>query len=82
MEVRRNSFDVTNSIDTTDVASVNKEVDRIFHELYPDASPDLLDRSFTNIGLLYRGDYVGYRACDTEYHNLQHTLDVTLAMAR
>ncbi len=82
MEARRNSFDVTNSIDTTDVASVNREVDRIFHELYPDASTDILDRSFTNVGLLFRGDYVGYRACDTEYHNLQHTLDVALAMAR
>lgn len=82
METRRNSFDVTNSIDTTDVASVNKEVDRIFQELYQDASTDILDRSFTNVGLLFRGDYVGYRACDTEYHNLQHTLDVALAMAR
>jgi len=82
MEARRNSFDVTNSIDTTDVTSVNKEVGRIFRELYPDASTEILDRSFTNVGLLYRGEYVGYRGCDTEYHNLQHTLDVALAMVR
>jgi len=82
METRRNNFDVTDSIDTTDVASVRKEVERIFQDLYPDASADTLDRSFTNVGLLFRGDYVGYRACDTGYHNLQHTLDVALAMAR
>jgi len=31
---------------------------------------------------MYHGEYPGYRACDTTYHNLQHTLDVTLAMAR
>ena len=82
MEARRNNFDVTNSIDTTDVRSVNKEVDRIFQELYPDTSTEVLDRSFTDIGLLFRGEYIGYRACDTEYHNLQHTLDVALAMVR
>ncbi|MGD2140212.1 MAG: HD domain-containing protein [Burkholderiales bacterium] len=82
MEARRNNFDVTNSIDTTDVASVSKEVRRIFRELYPDTSSEVLDRSFTNVGLLFRGEYVGYRACDTEYHNLQHTLDVALAMVR
>jgi len=82
MDTRRNNFDVTDSIDTTDVASVNKEVARIFQELYPAVSTDVLDRSFTNVGLLFRGEYVGYRACDTDYHNLQHTLDVALAMAR
>lgn len=82
MESRRNSFDVTNSINMTDVASVHKEVVRIFKNLYPDASTDILDRTFTNVGLLYRGEYAGYRACDTHYHNLQHTLDVALAMAR
>jgi len=31
---------------------------------------------------LYRGDFPGYRSCNTEYHNLQHTLDTFLAMAR
>ena len=31
---------------------------------------------------IVKAKYPGYRACDTEYHNLQHTLDVTLAMAR
>src|SRR5205823_12972465 len=31
---------------------------------------------------LYRGEYPGYAKCDTEYHDMQHVLDVTLAMAR
>jgi hypothetical protein len=82
MEPRRNNFDVTNSIDTTDVASVSNAVDRIFDELYPNNSKNILDRSFADVDRMYRGEYQGYRACDTEYHNLQHTLDVTLAMAR
>ena len=78
MQTRRNNYDVTNRIETTDPDEVNREVKRIFLELYPDASPQLLDRSFLDVSRLYHGEYPGYLACDTEYHNLQHTLDVTL----
>ena len=82
METRRNNYDVTNQVETTDPASVSGEVSRMFIGLYPDASTLLLERSFADVARLYRGEYPGYRACDTGYHNLQHTLDVTLAMAR
>jgi hypothetical protein len=79
---RRNNFDVTNRINTTDPAAVNGEVNRIFAELYPKASAGVLNRSFKDLVRLHHGEYPGYRACDTIYHDLQHTLDVTLAMAR
>ncbi|HZP91347.1 MAG TPA: HD domain-containing protein [Burkholderiales bacterium] len=82
LETRRNNYDVTNRVETTDPASVSREVSRMFVELYPDASTQPLERSFADVARLYRGEYPGYRACDTGYHNLQHTLDVTLAMAR
>ena len=79
---RRNNYDVTNQVNTTDPAAVNSEVTRIFVELYPTASTNVLNRAFRDLARLHHGDYPGYRACDTGYHNLQHTLDVTLAMAR
>ena len=82
MDTRRNNFDVTNEIDTTDLESVSEEVSRIYQDLYPDASSQALARSFDDVGRLFRGEYPGYKACDTGYHNLQHTLDVSLAMAR
>jgi hypothetical protein len=82
METRRNSHDVSNRVDTTDAGVVNREVSRIFLDLYPDASARLLERSFTDVVRLFDGDYPGYRACDTTYHNLQHTMEVSLAMAR
>jgi len=31
---------------------------------------------------LYSGEYPGYRACNTEYHDLKHTIETYLAMAR
>ncbi|HEV8261928.1 MAG TPA: HD domain-containing protein [Burkholderiales bacterium] len=79
---RRNDYDVTNKVNTTDPPSVNTEVNRIFLDLYPDASTHVLNRSFRDLARLHKGEYPGYRACDTGYHNLQHSLDVTLAMAR
>ncbi len=79
---RRNDYDVTDRVNTTDPASVNGEVNRIFLELYPKASVHVLNRCFRDLTRLQAGEYPGYHACDTNYHNLQHSLDVTLAMAR
>jgi len=79
---RKNNYDVANRVDTTDSQSVHAEVVRIFLELYPDASVHVLNRGFRDMTRLQSGEYPGYRACDTGYHNLQHSLDVTLAMAR
>ncbi|MFN0040561.1 MAG: hypothetical protein ACKVP2_13700 [Burkholderiales bacterium] len=79
---RRNDYDVTNRVKTTDPAAVNRAVNRIFLRLYPKASTRVLDRAFKDLARLHHGEYPGYLACDVTYHNLQHTLDVTLAMAR
>jgi hypothetical protein len=79
---RRNDYDVTNQVNTTNPSSVSTEVNRIFLELYPNSSTHVLNRSFRDLARLHKGEYPGYRACDTGYHNLQHSLDVTLAMAR
>lgn len=82
MQVRRNDFDVTNRIQTTDPAAVQREIARLFRLLYPGAAHGAMDTAFTDMARLYRGDYPGYLACDTSYHDVQHVLDVTLAMAR
>ena len=62
--------------------AINAEVDRIYLELYPNAPTQQLDRAFGDLATLYRGELPGYHACDTAYHDIQHVLDVTLAMAR
>jgi hypothetical protein len=82
MGSQRNNYDVTDSIDVTDPAHVQAEVIRIFHELYPRAATTRIDRSFRDFEALYRGRFPGFYACDTPYHDIQHVLDVTLAMAR
>jgi len=82
MNRRGNEYDVSCRVNTTDPAIVNAEVDRIFIELYPRASTSQIDRAFSDLTALYRGERPGYHACDTAYHDVQHVLDVTLAMAR
>lgn len=82
MDHRRNDYDVSAQFNTTDPQVVNDEVDRIYLELYPSAPTKLLDHAFRDLTRLYRGEYPGYHPCDTAYHDVQHVLDVTLAMAR
>ena len=82
MKERRSEYDVTNQVNVTDVESVCNEVCRLFSELYPKHSIYSLRKAFRIAAELFRGDYPGYRPCDTPYHDLQHTLDVTLAMTR
>ena len=79
---RGNEYDVSCRVNTTDSALVNSEVNRIFLELYPKAAPAQIDRAFRDLATMYRGDRPGYHACDTAYHDIQHVLEVTLAMAR
>jgi len=82
MNFRRSDFDVTNRINTTDPVCVKLEVIRIFRALYSRNQAPILNRAFDDVVRLYRGQFPGYAKCDTEYHDLQHILDVTLAMAR
>lgn len=74
--------DVTNRIDTTDPLSVSFEVAAIYERLYRRQFPSALLRVFADTGRLYRGEFPGYHPCETGYHDLQHVLEVTLAMAR
>jgi hypothetical protein len=79
---RRNEFDVTDRVNTTVPEAVSGEVFRIYQDLYQRADPGNLVQAFEDVTRLYSGEYPGYRACDTSYHDIQHVLDVTLAMAR
>lgn len=41
-----------------------------------------LSRVFSDVRRLFAGRYPGYKGCNTRYHDLEHTTDVFLAMAR
>jgi len=80
--MRRNEYDVTNRVRTTDLQEVSAEVMRLYKGLYNGTPSAPIRRGFADIGRLYAGEHPGYKPCDTAYHDIQHVLDVTLAMAR
>ncbi|MDH3289024.1 MAG: hypothetical protein OEP48_15055 [Betaproteobacteria bacterium] len=82
MRDRRNEYDVTNIVDTTRPADVSDTVRNIYQDLYQKDAPKNLGQAFADLGLLYEGKYPGFHECETDYHDVQHVLDVTLAMAR
>ncbi len=79
---RRNIYDVTNTVNVGSVAAVRDAVRDLFMESYPGADFDVLWLAFHDFERLFTGNYQNYTGCDTVYHDIQHTLDMTLAMAR
>lgn len=79
---RAGHMDVSNTVDVSDPQRVAAVVADILARCYPKADLSPLTVLFRDFNRLYSGAYPGYRACDVRYHNMQHVLDVTLAMAR
>jgi hypothetical protein len=82
MQFRRSDFDVTNTVQVSSVASVRKAVEELFRQTWPDGDIPRLADAFADFERLFQGNYPGYLGCDTVYHDMQHSLDDTLAMAR
>jgi hypothetical protein len=82
MRYRRSDFDVTNTVQVSSVASVRRAVEEIFSQAWPAGQLDRVSAAFADFERLFTGQFPGYFGCDTVYHDLQHSLDDTLAMAR
>lgn len=62
--------------------SVFDETQLIMKMVYPDFNSEKVIAAFNMVVDLFHGDFPGYRACNTEYHDLDHTIDTFLAMVR
>ena len=82
MQDRLNQNDVTNRVNVEKPSNVRDAVLRLYGARYPGADFAALERAFDDFHALYEGRYPGYLACDTLYHDMRHTLDMSLAMAR
>jgi hypothetical protein len=82
MQSRLNQNDVTNRINVEDANQVRDAVTALFAARYPGVQLAALGRAFDDVSALFDGRYPGYLPCDTLYHDVRHTLDMTLAMAR
>jgi hypothetical protein len=69
-------------VDMESPQGVLNEVRTIIHLMVPEFHFQQIELVFNDIVRLFRGEYPGYRKCSTEYHDLKHTTDTFLAMAR
>jgi hypothetical protein len=81
-EFRRNDYDVTNSVQVSSTLAVHKAVQELFTVGWPGESFDRVAVAFEEFERLFSGRMPGYHGVDTIYHDRQHSLDMTLAMAR
>jgi len=79
---RRNDYDVSNTVHVSSPAAVRDAVQTLFMDTFPGMSYDKMWLAFYDFERLFTGRYPDYAGCDTTYHDMQHTLDMTLAVAR
>ncbi len=79
---RRSDFDVTNTVQVSSPAAVLAAVDALYRPTWPGLSLEPLARAFEHFERLFAGEVSGFHGVDTVYHDRQHTLDITLALAR
>jgi hypothetical protein len=81
-DLRRNDYDVTNSVQVSSTEAVSVAVRDLFASAWPQESFERVARTFEEFDKLFTGRMPGYHGVDTVYHDRQHSLDITLAMAR
>ena len=69
-------------VDSHNHPAVMAEVLRIFHYHYSAEASLRLNLAYEQVRSLFSGEFPGYRACLSGYHDFRHTMDVVLAAAR
>jgi hypothetical protein len=79
---RRSDFDITNTVRVSSPPEVLRATAQLLLGTWPRIDLAPVERAFRDFDTLFAGRMPGYAGVDTVYHDRQHTLDVTLAMAR
>ena len=82
MRERRSTYDITDDVQLTQADKVYEAVCTIFRSAFNQFNAGALKQAFDDCERLFEGDYSTYLPCDTLYHDKQHSMDMTLALAR
>ncbi len=69
-------------VDSSSPPQILIEIKFVFALIHPDFDPRRFENAYSDIIRLFKGEYPGYRASNTKYHNLEHTCSVALALVR
>lgn len=75
-------FQLTDLVDMDSHSEILKEVKHVLHMINPQFDFTHVDKAVALISTLFKGNYPGYRECNTMYHDLFHTNEIMLAMTR
>lgn len=73
---------MSRAIDTRDAAAVEDEVHSIYATLYPGTPGDFVRQAFGWATRCFAGGHPDYLPIDARYHDLEHTMQGTLCLAR
>src|ERR1700741_4030471 len=82
LNTRRSDFDVTNTVQVSSPRAVLEAVKALYQPTWPKLSFEPVERAFEHFERLFAGEVPGFHGVDTVYHDRQHSLDITLALAR
>ncbi len=69
-------------IDTSNPQAVAREVQAMYVDLFPGANPVFVSQALGWLKQSFEGKYAEYQPIDTHYHDLEHTLEVSLCMVQ
>ena len=69
-------------VDPADAECVRRETEVVMETFFPGYEGGVFRRAFEDVEKLFFGNYPGFRASNTKYHDFEHTCSVVLAMAR
>jgi hypothetical protein len=68
------------TVDTRDPIAVEKEVQKLYHKIFPEGGSSCVETAFKWATDCFAGRYDNYQKIDLNYHSYEHTLQVTLCM--
>jgi hypothetical protein len=69
-------------VDTRIPSEVETQVQAVYRDMYPAGNRKFVGRAFRWVEQCFVGKYRDYQAIDARYHDLEHTLQGTLCLAR
>jgi hypothetical protein len=82
ISLRFNTITSPEQVSLDNPGDVMREVKNIIVLVYKKFDFDQYEQVFGDILELFRGNYPGYRRCNTFYHDLSHTMDCLLVTAK
>jgi hypothetical protein len=79
---RQSDYDVTNTVQVSSPGAVTEAVFATLVQAFPDEKFSRVRQAYVDFEKLFTGKWPGFLGCDTVYHDIQHTLDMSLAVAR